>query len=337
MVSLQSGSVIVGATLAGVGPLGSHDSRLARCKRLLGVVTVLRDDTAIKSLIFGEYMMKWMKRVAVGVLILLVVGAAFIYYQMRSNGFFVPDVYESVAPVLPDFSQPAVLVFTKTNGFIHKEAIPVAKDIFTALVEREGWTVYHTDNGAVHSPELLAKFDFVIWNNVSGDVLTLEQRKALKRRLENGGGWLGIHASGGDPSYEWSWYADTLIGAQFVGHTMRPQFQDADLLIADPSLAITDHLPNPWNVKQEEWYAFDQNVRDKGYEILLTLDESSYKPNGESWLGRDTMPGEHPIAWRHRVGKGRALYSGIGHRADTYHNAEYQAFLSKAMHWVRGQ
>ncbi len=282
-------------------------------------------------------MKTWFKRVALGALILIVVGGLGIYLVMRSVGFFTPDVYETVAPSVPDFSKPAVLVFTKTNGFIHKEAIPAAKEVLAELIEAQGWEVYQSDNGAVHSSELLSKFDFIIWNNVSGDVLTPSQREALKTWIEDGGGWLGIHASGGDFSYEWSWYVDTLIGAQFTGHTMRPQFQDAELIIAAPTLSITSHLSSPWKVKQEEWYAFDQNVRDKGYEILLSLDESSYSPSGETWLGKDTMPGEHPIAWRHRIGSGRALYSGIGHRPETYFNPEYQSFLTKAMYWVRGQ
>lgn len=276
----------------------------------------------------------WLKRTLLGMLAALLVVAGLAYYQLKANGIIPRKVYETAAPHVPAFSRPAVLVFSKTNGFIHRDAIPVAKQVLAQLIQGEGWDVYHTDNGAVHSPELLAKFDAVVWNNVSGDVLTLEQRAALKGWIEAGGGWLGIHGSGGDFSYDWDWYVQTLIGAQFVGHTMQPQFQDADVLVADASLEITAHIPRTWNVKQEEWYAFDRNVRSKGYEVLLTLDEGSYQVAGESWLGNDSMPGEHPIAWRHGVGQGRALYSAIGHQPQTYKLPEYQAFLIKALHWV---
>ena len=281
--------------------------------------------------------MKSFKRIFLGLLALLVVFAGYGYYQLKSHGIIPRKVYETTAPDVPEFSKSAVLVFTKTNGFIHKDAIPVAKQVLGELIEAEGWVVYQTDNGAVHSPELLAKFDAVIWNNVSGDVLTPSQREALKNWIESGGGWLGIHASGGDFSYDWDWYVDTLIGAQFIGHTMKPQFQDADVLVADDTLELTSHLPRPWNLKQEEWYAFDQNVRDKGYEVLLTLDEASYLTAGETWIGTDNMPGEHPIAWRHRLGEGRVLYTAIGHQPHTYRVPEYQRFLLKAMRWVRGE
>ncbi|HCS26168.1 MAG TPA: hypothetical protein DIW43_01860 [Spongiibacteraceae bacterium] len=281
-------------------------------------------------------MRTWIKRVLLTLLVILVILGGVTYYQLKSIGIIPSANYETVAPVLPEFKKPAVLIFTKTNGFIHKDAIPVAKSVLSELVVAQGWEPYLSDNGAVHSAELLQKFDFIIWNNVSGDVLTEEQRAALKQWLEDGGGWLGVHASGGDFSYQWDWYVDTLIGAQFVGHTMKPQFQDADVQVVDEALKITRHLDSPWKVKQEEWYAFDRSPRDKGYEILLTLDESSYQTSGSSWAGTDRMEGEHPIAWRHQVGEGRVLYSAIGHQPHTYTLPEYQAFLSKGMLWVRG-
>lgn len=278
----------------------------------------------------------WLKRIFLGALLLVIAFVGVAYYHLSSVGLIPRKEYETASPKLPGFKKPAVLIFSKTNGFIHKDTLPVAKSVLSTLVSAQGWEAYVSDNGAVHSPELLKQFDFIIWNNVSGDVLTADQRAALKSWLEAGGGWLGIHASGGDFSYDWDWYVDTLIGAQFVGHTMRPQLQNADVIVADTTLAISDHLPQPWNVKQEEWYAFDRSPRAKGYEILLTVDESSYITAGDSWLGKDRMVGEHPVAWRHSVGRGRALYSAIGHQPDTYHLAEYQTFITKAMLWVRG-
>ncbi|MBQ0794961.1 ThuA domain-containing protein [Zhongshania sp.] len=280
-------------------------------------------------------MKQWLTRsLWVGLAVLLIL-VAVAYYQVRSMGLIPRYDYDTEAPNLPAFSRPAVLVFTKTNGFIHKEAIPVAKSVLSSLITEQGWQAYLTDNAAVHSPELLAQFDLIIWNNVSGDVLTELQRDALRQWLEGGGGWLGIHASGGDSSYRWQWYVDTLVGAQFIGHTMHPQFQDADVLVADPASPITQHLPSPWLVADEEWYAFAANPRDKGYEILLTVDESSYQVKGDSLFGSDHMPGEHPIAWRHALGKGRVLYSAIGHQPHTYRLADYQRFLVEAMHWLK--
>jgi len=227
------------------------------------------------------------------------------------------------------------LVFNKTNGFIHHDGIPAADEMLTQLAKQQGWDVFITDNAAVHNQQDLSRFQLVVWNNVSGDVLTVEQRKSMQNWIEQGGGWLGLHASGGDFSYEWDWYVDTLLGAQFIGHTMSPQFQDAQVLVADSNVLLTAHIPKRWTVTQEEWYAFDRNPREQGYEILLTIDESSYITVGEDFFGmRDRMAGEHPLVWRHKQGQGRVFYSAIGHTPATYQIPEYRDLINKSMVWA---
>lgn len=281
-----------------------------------------------------------MKILKISLLVLLglaLAGALAVYLYLKSIGIIQREDFDTVPPTVTDFAKPAVLIFNKVNGFVHKDALPAADAMFTDLAAQNGWDVFITNNGAIHNPEDLARFKLVVWNNVSGDVLLEDQRAALRSWIEGGGGWLGVHASGGDFSYRWDWYVNTLVGAQFVGHTMDPQFQDADLYTADSGEELTNHLPNPWRVPQEEWYAFDRNPRDGGYEILLTIDEESYITVGEGMVGSDSMAGEHPMAWRHNVGQGRALYSAIGHQAATYSIPEYREFLSSAMRWVAGE
>lgn len=278
--------------------------------------------------------MRWLKRVLVVVLLLLLAGGWYVYYQLKAVGIIPRAVYETVPPELPDLARPAVLVLSKANGYVHVDAIPAGRAMLTRIAEERGWSIFLTDNAAIHNPDDLAKFDVVVWNNVSGDVLTGRQRAAMKSWIEAGGGWVGIHAAGGDFSYRWDWYVETLIGARFVGHTMNPQFQDADLLVADSSAEVTAHLPSPWTVPNEEWYAFASNVRDRGYEILLTLDESSYVTRGKTFFGQDRMAGEHPIAWRHRLGEGRVLYSAIGHQGATYEIPEFRQLIANAIAWA---
>lgn len=283
-------------------------------------------------------MPKWLSNILITLLVLLISVTGGGYFYLKSIGIIPKADYETIAPELPAFTRPAVLVFNKTNGFRHKDAIPVANEVFAKLITAQGWDVFITDNAAVHNPESLQQFQLLIWNNVSGDVLTDTQRDALQQWLHDGGGWLGVHAAGGDRSYKWHWYVESLIGAQFIGHTMEPQFQDADLLIAKPLVTATAHLATPWRVKNEEWYAFDANPRDKGYEILLTIDENSYDPKGKtSWGMVDSMEGEHPMVWRHHYGEGRVFYSAIGHQPETYQLPEYQQLLTQAMRWAIGE
>ncbi len=277
---------------------------------------------------------KTLKITAVVVVVVLLAFGVGIYFKLKASGIIPRADYETVAPAIPEMQRPAVLVLNKTNGFIHKDGIPAADAMLRRIAEQRGWDIFISNNAATHNAGELKKFDLVVWNNVSGDVLTAEQRTALQQWLQQGGGWVGLHASGGDFKYQWQWYVDTLIGAQFVGHTMEPQFQDADVLVDDPAEGLTAHLSKPWRVPAEEWYAFDRNPRERGYDILLALDESSYITQGETWMGQDRMEGEHPIAWRHQLGEGRVFYSAIGHQAATYGIPEYQELITRAMEWA---
>ena len=98
-------------------------------------------------------------------------------------------VYETTPPGFPgSIERPAILVFSKTSGFRHEEAIPAANAMFAGLAKAQGWGHFQTEDGATFSPGILARFDAVVFNNVSGDVFTPEQRQALKTFLEKGGG-----------------------------------------------------------------------------------------------------------------------------------------------------
>lgn len=184
------------------------------------------------------------------------------------------------------------------------------------------------------TPAILRKFDAVIWNNVSGDVLTSQQRVAFKSYIENGGGFVGVHGSGGDPAYFWDWYVDTLIGARFIGHPVDPQFQDAKVVIAEDAGGIAKDLASGWTMK-DEWYSFGNNPRSSGAHVIASLEESSYAPQG--WKNVNLRMGDHPIAWTKCIGKGRSFYSAIGHLPQTYSEPHHLKLLEQAILWSAGK
>lgn len=256
------------------------------------------------------------------------------YFLLRSQGFFREPVYDAIAPEVPHLEKPALLVFSKTNGFIHREAIPAAEDMIRSLAQNRGWSTYFTANAAIHNARDLARFDAIIWNNVSGDVLTSAQRQAMIDYLKDGGGYVGIHASGGDHSYSWKWYAQTLLGAQFKGHPLGPagpRLQRATVVIEAPADHIVDHLPKEWP-RVDEWYSFRESPRAKGLQVLASLDESTYSPN---MLGLDiSMGDDHPVIWKHCLEQGRVFYSALGHTAESYSAPEYVTLLARAIAWA---
>jgi uncharacterized protein len=273
---------------------------------------------------------KW-SLLAIAVLFIL----AAVYAGIRlQRVYYGRHVYETVPPRLPaQLSHPAILVFSKTNGFRDDDAVQAANAALAGLAKNRGWSAFFSENGAVFNRTDLSHFEATVWNNTSGDVLTPDQKQAFRSYIENGGGFVGIHGAGGDPRYEWRWYVETLIGAQFKGHPLRPQFQRAVIHIEDPNDVTVRGLPNEWS-RVDDWYSFEKSPRGEGVKVLATLDERTYRPK-MLWIDI-SMGADHPIIWKHCVGKGRVFYSGLGHSARTYEEPLHLKELEGAIAWAAG-
>ena len=249
-------------------------------------------------------------------------------------------VYETKPPAIPaDIKRPAILVFSKTNAFRHEEAIPAGKALFAQVARDKGWGYFETENGATFSPEILSRFDAVVFNNTSGDVFTPTQREAFKTFIEAGGGYVGIHAAGDNSHAGWDWYIEDMIGTLFTQHTMDPQFQQATVNVEDKAHPATQGLPASW-ARTEEWYSFDKSPRKGGASILVTVDEKSYNPVG--MFGKDLRMGDHPVVWSRCIGaegskQGRMLYTAFGHRAEAFAEPETRTLLTNALAWAARQ
>lgn len=241
--------------------------------------------------------------------------------------------YDHTPPILPkDLNHPAILVFSKSNGFRDDTSVNAAAAALAEIAAREHWSFFSTDNAAIFNADDLERFDAVVWNNVSGDVLTLPQRRDFQTYIEKGGGYVGLHGAGGDFYYDWDWYADRLLGARFKGHPRSPHFQAAKLKIDDPNNPIVRGIPAEWTMT-EEWYSFQSNPRQKGAQVLVTLDESTYNPvDGKL----DLRMGDHPIAWTQCLGKGRSFYTAIGHRPESYSEPNTNKLIQQAVTWAAG-
>ena len=240
---------------------------------------------------------------------------------------------EDVIPLARPARHPAILVFEKMTGFLDEPSVAAAHAALFAIAQRKGWGIVATDRGGAITPANLRHFDAVIWNNVSGDALTVVQRSAFRSYIEHGGGFVAVHGAGGDPVYFWDWYVDTLIGARFIGHPMAPQFQEAHVVVADPASPIVRALTPGWQMT-DEWYSFRPNPRASGAHVLLALDEATYSPRSGD---RDLRMGsDHPIAWTRCVGDGRSFFSAIGHRPEGYSEPHYVQVLEAGIGWAAG-
>ncbi len=250
-----------------------------------------------------------------------------------------PSVANEAPIVGPNVPAPAVLVFSKTAGWRHNNGIAGADLFFAELASEKGFGFFTTANPAVFNQDDLARFEVIVFNNVTGSVLSAEERAAFEDWMNQGGAWLGLHGSGDFSLMGWSWYQDNLIGARFIGHTMAPQFQTARLVVLDPTHPITDDLPNDWE-HRDEWYSFDRVPNPDLFETIIGIDEASYSPTNtvvERWpedLSMGAAPEDHPLVWTTKSDCYRGVYSAIGHHFESYRDPNYRALLSAAFDWV---
>lgn len=286
--------------------------------------------------------MLWVRRLVVAtvVLVVLAAGAGLVFVRRAGmwNLVFPSEAHETQPPELPDdlgaIYSPSVLVFTKTNAFRHIDGIAAGVERLEEIAARRKWSLFHTENGAVFNRTQLGRFDAVVFLNTTGDVLDEAQEAAFEHWLQDGGGWVGVHAAGDGSHDDWPWYVDTLIGAHFTAHPMRPQFQLARVVVEDGTHPATRRLPAEF-MHRDEWYSWEASPRERAFHVLARLDESTYSPTID-FMGehRDLRMGDHPVVWTRCVGRGRSLYSALGHTAESYSEPENAALLEGAVAWA---
>lgn len=261
--------------------------------------------------------------------------AGFVY--KIKNGF--PVSYETDKPVI-NFppNQSAVLLFSKTTGYRHDEAIAASKLVFADLAKRHNWFLYETEEGGVFNTEQLARFKTVIFNNSTGRVLTDEQQQALENYMEKGGTLIGIH-SAGDDSHHWDWYEANLLGTKFSHHPLDPQLQKADVTLhSSVDSTLTNQLPQQWT-NTDEWYVFFGNPKNKGFTTIYSINGDQINSSGNLFWIRDKAFGmgqDHPVAWYKVIGRGKTFYTSMGHTKETWARPEFVKLLENALVWANG-
>lgn len=238
------------------------------------------------------------------------------------------------APAGALIERPRLLVFTRTVGFRHM-SIETAVSTITAMGAANGFGVDATEDPTVFSRRSLAAYDAIAFVNTTGDVLEGAQRTALERFVRRGGGWAGVH-SAADTEYSNDFYTELLAGGRFLAHPLQ---QPGLVVREDARHRSTRHLGETWLVPFEEFYSFTSSVRGRS-RVLLSIDESTYlqDPNTSNlptgpenplptFPGVSGTMGDHPMAWTHRVGRGRSWYTALGHEIGMYYLPEFTDHL----------
>ena len=251
----------------------------------------------------------------------------------------VEDGFAQTPTISEYMPSPALLVFSATAGWRHDSGIAGADHFFAELANERGWGVFTTAQPGVFNVDDLARFDVIIFNNVTGDVLNEAQQRAFEAWMVDGGAWIGLHGSGDGSMASWRWYQENLIGTTFIGHTMAPQFQDADLVVLAPEHGAMADVTPRWS-HFDEWYSFDRIPDPSRFEVLVGIDEATYTPRNtvvDRWpedLRMGAQPAQHPMVWAREADGYRALYSAIGHDLASYKDPVYRQLLHSAFDWV---
>lgn len=235
-------------------------------------------------------------------------------------------VTDSVAPTVPAGLKDGVLILSKTNAWRHIEHIPHSNALLTRMAASQRRAAFVTENAAVLNDRDLAHFRVVVLNSVSGDFATPDQRAALRRWVEAGGGVVALHAAG-DGSHAWPWWIDEVIGTRFIGHPNgADHIQPAELNVLVPDHPVMAGVKRPWRPR-DEWYSFDRVP--VGADILATIDERSFRPHPGQEMGTS-----HPVIWTRTVGRGRMVYAALGHTPESYDDPNFARIIANSMRWV---
>ena len=201
-----------------------------------------------------------------------------------------------------------LVVFSKTSGYRHA-SIPHGVEAISTIGEELGFKVIHTENAA---DIVDLEYEVLVFLSPTGDVLNETEQVYLQSFVENGGGFIGIHAAT-NCECDFLWYVDTLVGAKFEFHRVIKPLDVEVVMEEHPS---TIHLNNPWT-RTDEWYNYDRTPEN--VTVLLVIEDED---------------GSRPIAWCKQIKKGRSFYTGGGHTKENYSEPDFLQHIKGGIEWV---
>lgn len=221
-----------------------------------------------------------------------------------------------------------VLVFTSPDRW-HDKTIPIAMTQFRSMAEKHTFGLDWTQQASNFNDENLKKYHAIVFFHSRGYELDEAQMASFKKFINNGGGFVGIHASSA-ARRQTPWYQQ-LVGRMLKDH---PEEQTAVMHVIDKNFPATMHLPDKW-VWTEEWYSWGESLT-LNLQDLITVDENTYDPD-RTWgdENRRTAMGEyHPIAWYQEFDGGRSFYTTLGHLPGAYEDQRFLDHIFGGIYWA---
>lgn len=210
----------------------------------------------------------------------------------------------------------------------HVRMITAARPFFTELGRENGFAVDFTDDSSIINDLNLSRYAVFVMLHLAPFDMRPEEQAALQRFIEQGKGWVGIHAAGltgqtfGNARKQpyWQWFEDFMGGITYSPH---PAFQKGSLIVEDRDHPATKGLPERFEIS-DEWYEWSESPR-ANVRVLAVADESSYKQN--------KVMGDHPLIWTNEKYP-KTVYIGVGHDPSVLVNKDYVMLLKNSILWA---
>jgi len=207
----------------------------------------------------------------------------------------------------------------------HVRMIDSARPMFEKLAAENNFAFDFTKDTSVINDANLANYQVFVMLHLAPFDMSYAQQNALQKFIEQGKGWVGIHAAGltgrqfkPNNTY-WEWFEHFMGDVTYSPH---PAFQKATLIFEDRNHPATKNMP-PSIVISDEWYEWNRSVRGS-VRVLARADESTYKQNKPM--------GDHPLIWTNE--KYNMIYIGVGHDTSVCSNRDYQVLVKDAIAWT---
>jgi len=156
--------------------------------------------------------------------------------------------------------------------------------------------------------------------------LDAKQKTELLDFVREGKGFVAAHTAT-TAFLDWPEFGE-LIGGRYDDH---PWNTAAGTVInEDPTFPATKHFPASFAFTDEFYQAKDYS-RNK-LRVLLRLDVSKMPANADV----HRTDGDFPLVWAKTYGKGRVLYSALGHAASVWDDRDVQQMYLEAVKWSLG-
>lgn len=219
----------------------------------------------------------------------------------------------------------ALIVWDPHAEEAHVQFDKQAIEFFRKLSYGKGF-LYDTTTDFHEYADSLSQYNIVIWLNYSPH--SQYDRDAFRRYMENGGGWMGFHASAyNDKNTKWPWFNEFLGCGTFYCNNWPPQ--PALVEVDGGAHAVTRNLPSEYVAPASEFYQWSPSPREnKDVTVLQSLSPKNY-PIGI----KDVVKfGDFPLVWTNN--RYRMVYLNMGHGDESFIDATQNLLFTNAFRWV---